>query len=110
MSDSAAASATANVAACGRGLDPCRCGGELDLCRCGGEGPRGCREQGADAGRFDVVSQLAQELEARRLARAGGKVLRIDGGRERRLRRPLQWMHLSVRNHALVCLWTSPRL
>jgi hypothetical protein len=31
----------------------------------------------AEAGRFDVVAQLAQELEARRLARAGD-VVRLD--------------------------------
>ena len=34
----------------------------------------------AAAGRFDVVAQLARELEARRLARAGN-VVRIDAMR-----------------------------
>jgi hypothetical protein len=36
----------------------------------------------ATAGRFDVVAQLARELEARRLARAGNVVL-LDAGRRR---------------------------
>jgi hypothetical protein len=31
----------------------------------------------AEAGRFDIVAQLAHELEARRLARAGN-VVRLD--------------------------------
>jgi len=31
----------------------------------------------AEAGRFDIVAQLARELEARRLARAGN-VVRLD--------------------------------
>jgi hypothetical protein len=34
----------------------------------------------ANAGRFDVVAQLARELEARRLARAGN-VVTLDGRR-----------------------------
>jgi hypothetical protein len=38
--------------------------------------------QAATAGRFDVVAQLARELEARRLARAGNVVL-LDAGRRR---------------------------
>jgi hypothetical protein len=33
--------------------------------------------QAATAGRFDIVAQLARELEARRLARAGN-VVRLD--------------------------------
>jgi hypothetical protein len=37
----------------------------------------------ADAGRFDVVAQLARELEARRLARTGN-VVRIQDEREKR--------------------------
>jgi hypothetical protein len=36
----------------------------------------------ADAGRFDVVAQLAKELEARRLARLTNVVM-VDGPRSR---------------------------
>lgn len=36
------------------------------------------------AGRWDVVAQLARELEARRAARSGGKVVPLDEGRRRR--------------------------
>jgi hypothetical protein len=36
--------------------------------------------QAAAAGRFDVVAQLARELEARRLARAGN-VIRLESAR-----------------------------
>ena len=36
----------------------------------------------ADAGRFDIVGQLARELEARRLARAGNVVV-LNGARRR---------------------------
>jgi hypothetical protein len=32
----------------------------------------------AEAGRFDVVGQLAAELQARRTARAGGNVVALD--------------------------------
>jgi hypothetical protein len=39
--------------------------------------------QAGDAGRFDVVAQLARELEARRLARAGN-VVRLQDEREKR--------------------------
>jgi hypothetical protein len=39
--------------------------------------------QAADAGRFDVVAQLARELEARRLAHAGN-VVRLKDEREKR--------------------------
>ncbi len=38
----------------------------------------------AAAGRFDVVAQLARELEARRLARDGGNVVVLDGLRRER--------------------------
>jgi hypothetical protein len=37
----------------------------------------------AEAGRFDVVAQLARELEARRLARASN-VVRLDDGKRRK--------------------------
>jgi hypothetical protein len=40
--------------------------------------------QAADAGRFDVVAQLAKELEARRLARSG--MAKLDDERVRRAR------------------------
>ena len=40
----------------------------------------GALSAAAAAGRFDVVAQLARELEARRLARAGN-VVRIDAAR-----------------------------
>jgi hypothetical protein len=39
--------------------------------------------QASEAGRFDVVAQLARELEARRLARAGN-VVRLQDERDRR--------------------------
>jgi hypothetical protein len=39
--------------------------------------------QAADAARFDVVVQLARELEARRLARSGN-VVRLEDEREKR--------------------------
>jgi hypothetical protein len=39
--------------------------------------------QAAEAGRFDVVAQLARELEARRLARAGN-VVRLQDERDKR--------------------------
>jgi len=39
--------------------------------------------QAATAGRFDVVPQLAKELEARRLARAAN-VVSFDAGRQAR--------------------------
>jgi hypothetical protein len=38
---------------------------------------------GSGAGRFDVVAQLARELEARRLAHAGN-VVRLEDEREKR--------------------------
>jgi hypothetical protein len=38
--------------------------------------------EAATAGRFDVVAQLARELEARRLSRAGN-VVRLDAGRHK---------------------------
>jgi hypothetical protein len=38
----------------------------------------------AEAGRFDVVAQLAGELEARRLARAGNVVRPDEGERGKR--------------------------
>jgi hypothetical protein len=38
----------------------------------------------AEAGRFDIVAQLAGELEARRLARAGNAVRLDDGERRKR--------------------------
>jgi hypothetical protein len=40
--------------------------------------------QAAAAGRFDVVAQLARELEARRLARAGNVVRLGDAARRPR--------------------------
>jgi hypothetical protein len=43
----------------------------------------GALAQAAEAGRFDVVAQLAKELEARRLARAGN-VVRLQDEREKR--------------------------
>jgi len=42
-------------------------------------------DRAAEAGRFDVVSQLARELEARRLSRAGN-VVRLDEERSRKNR------------------------
>jgi hypothetical protein len=36
------------------------------------------------AGKWDVVSQLARELEARRVARSDGKVVALDPARSRR--------------------------
>jgi hypothetical protein len=36
------------------------------------------------AGRWDVVAQLAKELDARRLASSGGKVIDLDVKRRRR--------------------------
>jgi hypothetical protein len=45
----------------------------------------GALARAAEAGRFDVVAQLAKELEARRLARAGNVVL-LRG--ERATRKP----------------------
>jgi hypothetical protein len=46
----------------------------------------GALAHAADAGRFDVVAQLAKELEARRLARAGNVV--PFGGERRNRKRP----------------------
>jgi hypothetical protein len=43
----------------------------------------GALARAADADRFDVVAQLAKELEARRLARAGNVVL-LRGERSKR--------------------------
>jgi hypothetical protein len=40
-------------------------------------------DRASEAGRFDVVAQLARELEARRLARSGN-VVRLDDEREKR--------------------------
>jgi hypothetical protein len=45
----------------------------------------GALARAADAGRFDVVAQLAKELEARRLARAGNV---LQFGREHGKRKP----------------------
>lgn len=41
----------------------------------------------ASGGRFDVVAQLARELEARRLARSGNVVAFAEGRRKREARR-----------------------